>query len=61
MKYSELHRKLKKAGCYQIGTNRHPWWYSPLTKQKFQTSHHEAEEVSPGTLKNIIKSAGIKL
>ncbi|MGP1393320.1 MAG: type II toxin-antitoxin system HicA family toxin [Candidatus Cryptobacteroides sp.] len=61
MKYSELHRKLRKAGCYQISTNRHPWWFSPLTGEKFETSHHDSEEVAIGTLRKICKLAGINL
>lgn len=60
MKYSEIHRKLKKAGCYEIGTNRHPWWYSPITGKKFQTSHHESEEAASGTLRQIEKLSGVK-
>ena len=59
MKYSELHRLLKKAGCYVIGNNRHPRWYSPITKNQFQTSHHESEEVKTGTLQRIKRLAGI--
>ena len=59
MKYSELHRKLKNAGCYQIGIGRHPWWYSPMTGKKFQTSHHESEEVAAGTLRQILKMSGL--
>jgi len=59
MKYSELHRKLKEAGCYEIGTNRHPWWFSPITGLKFQTGHHLNQEVAAGTLKSILKAAGI--
>jgi len=61
MKYSELHRKLRKAGCFQIDSNRHPWWYSPITGKTFQTSHHESEEVARGTLKQIKKYSGIEL
>lgn len=36
MKYSELHRLLQKAGCYQTGEQRvgHPEWYSPKTGKK---------------------------
>ena len=46
MKYSELHKKLKEAGCYIIrqGGN-HPIWYSPLTEKEFATSRHESQEV----------------
>lgn len=61
MKYSELHRKLRKSGCYPTGKTqaKHPQWYSPITGQKFITSHHEKEEVAEGTLRKIIKAAGI--
>lgn len=62
MKYSELHRKLRKAGCYPTGNNQsgHPEWYSPTTNRYFVTSHHEAQEVKKGTLNSILRDAGIK-
>lgn len=61
MKYSELHRKLKKAGCYPTGKSmaKHPQWYSPITERTFYTSHHEKEEIPSGTLKKIIREAGL--
>ena len=61
MKYAELHKKLKEAGCYIIrqGGN-HPIWYSPLTEKEFATSRHESQEVKTGTLNNILKTAGLK-
>lgn len=61
MKYSELHKKLKEAGCYIIrqGSN-HPIWYSPQTEKEFTTSRHESQEVKTGTLNNILKTAGLK-
>lgn len=61
MKYSELHKKLRKAGCYPIreGAN-HPLWYSPITENTFPTSRHESQEVKPGTLNIILKQAGLK-
>ena len=54
MKYSELHKKLKEAGCYPLreGGN-HPIWFSPLTGNKFPTSRHESQEVKAGTLNSI--------
>lgn len=63
MKYNELHRKLKKAGCYPTGNDicGHPEWFSPITGQKFATSHHGSDEVKIGTLKNIRKSSGVNL
>lgn len=62
MKYNELHRKLRKFGCYPTGKTRggHPEWYSPITTRHFVTSLHEAQEVKPGTLKSIVNDAGIK-
>ncbi len=48
MKYNELHKLLKKVGCYQTGKQRagHPEWYSPKTKRKFTTSNHGKQEVA---------------
>lgn len=50
MKYSELHRKLRKNGCYPTGKEmaKHPQWYSPITGKTFYTSHHEKEEIPTG-------------
>lgn len=61
MKYSELHKILKEAGCYVLreGAN-HPIWYSPITQNTFPTSRHESQEVKTGTLNNILKKAGLK-
>lgn len=61
MKYSELERKLKKAGCHDTGEkmNGHPLWYSPLTEKLFKMSHHKSQEVKQGTLKSILKDSGL--
>lgn len=61
MKYSELERMLKKAGCTvcREGAN-HTMWYSPITKTKFPVGRHSKEEVPIGTLRNILKSAGLE-
>ena len=61
MKYTELERKLKMAGCYLVGNNRHPIWFSPITGKEFQTSHHGAHEVAPSTLYKIQRESGVKL
>ncbi len=37
----------------------HPEWYSPITGKYFPTSNHGSKEVAPGTLRNIIRDAGI--
>ncbi len=61
MKYSELHKKLREAGCYVIRQGGgHPIWYSPITEDSFPTSRHESQEVKVGTLNRILKKAGLK-
>lgn len=62
MKYSEIEKKLKAAGCCFVrnGTN-HPIWYSPLTNRYFPLSHHGKQEAKPGTLKSIETASGVKL
>jgi predicted RNA binding protein YcfA (HicA-like mRNA interferase family) len=61
MKYSEVERKLKNAGCYWVKNGaRHPEWYSPITNNYFRTSYHKNEETTIGTLKSISKISGIK-
>ncbi|MDR1553362.1 MAG: type II toxin-antitoxin system HicA family toxin [Prevotellaceae bacterium] len=62
MKYSELEKKLKKQGCYWVKNGkRHPIWYSPKTGLNFELSYHGNEEVKIGTLKGILKAAGVKV
>jgi predicted RNA binding protein YcfA (HicA-like mRNA interferase family) len=61
VKYSELEKKLKKAGCsfYRNG-KRHPIWFRPITGKYFELSRHGSEEVKLGTLMRIIKDSGVK-
>ena len=62
MKYSEVERKLRKAGCsFFRNGKRHPQWYSPITNKYFELSYHRKEEVAPGTLKSISRESGVKL
>lgn len=61
MKYNELEKKLKKAGCYWVRDGKkHPFWYSPITGKEFALSYHGSEEVKKGTLGDILKDAGVK-
>lgn len=61
MKYSELEKKLQKAGCYCISKDgAHPLWFSPLTGKEFTTGHHKSQEVKRGTLKSIMNASGVK-
>lgn len=61
LRYSELKRDLRKAGCYMTREGgRHEIWYSPKTEQFFPVGRHDGEEVPPGTLKSIKQAAGLK-
>ena len=62
MRYSELKKLLKKQGCYIMreGAN-HEQWYSPITGSTFSIGRHKTEEVKSGTLKSILKAAGVEL
>lgn len=61
MKYYELERAVRKAGCYDTGKQQagHPLWYSPKTGKTFQLSNHGTNEVASGTLRKIKRAAGI--
>ena len=62
MKYNELHRILKKNGCYETGKTRagHPVWYSPKTGKYFRVGRHGSQEIKGGTLNSMMKDAGLK-
>lgn len=62
MKYNELERLIKKAGCFNTGEQEsgHPVWESPKTGKRFRMSNHGKQEVATGTLKAIMKAAGLK-
>ena len=62
MKYSELERRLLRAGCVSLDEeqNGHPLWYSPMTGKTFQMSHHKSQEVARGTLVKILRTAGLQ-
>ena len=61
MKYNELIKILKSHGCYDTGKQQkgHPVWFSPITGTQFRLSNHGKQEVATGTLKSILKMAGI--
>ena len=61
MKYSELEKVLKENGCYPHHEGkRHSMWYSPITGKQFPVGRHKSEDVKQGTLKSILKSAGLE-
>lgn len=61
MRYSELIKLLKKAGCtvYRQGRN-HEQWINPKTGKIFSVGRHHGEEVPAGTLKSIKRDAGLE-
>ena len=61
MKYTELIKRLRRMGCFDTGEQQagHPLWYSPLTGKTFQLSNHVSQEVARGTLRKILKDAGL--
>lgn len=60
MKFSELKRSLRKAGCFLLREGgRHEIWYNPKTKGKTQISRHDTEEVKKKTLLAIKKELGL--
>lgn len=61
MRYSELEKELRKAGCYILKEGAsHTIWYSPITGKKFPVSRHKTEEIKTGTFKSIKKDAGLE-
>ncbi|MBP3265903.1 MAG: type II toxin-antitoxin system HicA family toxin [Clostridiales bacterium] len=60
MKTSELKRLLKKNGCYRhrSGAN-HDIWFSPITSKEFAVPRHDSHKVRTGTLRAILKDAGL--
>lgn len=61
MKYSELEKMLRNAGCRVEREGRnHTIWFSPITGEKFPVGRHKTEDVKPGTLKSILTAAGLK-
>lgn len=61
MRYSELEKLLRKAGCEVAREGRnHCIWYSPKTEKTFTVGRHKTEEVPIGTLKSIMRSAGLE-
>ncbi len=60
MKYNELYRKLRKAGCLLLRHGkRHDIWVNPANGKTIEVPRHGAEEVPPGTLKSIYQGLGL--
>jgi mRNA interferase HicA len=61
MRYSELEKLLIKKGClvYREGSG-HTIWINKETGKKFPISRHKTQEVPKGTLKSIMRDAGLE-
>ncbi len=61
MKYSELLKLLKKSNCIVVREGAgHTIWKNPVTGQMFTVGRHKTEEVPIGTLKSILRAAGLE-
>lgn len=61
MKYSELEKLLRKAGCTIVREGKnHTIWYSPITGKQFPVGRHKSQDVKSGTLKSIKDAAGLE-
>lgn len=61
MKYSELIKIVRKAGCVPTGAQMggHPLWINPNTGVVFKMSNHLSQEVATGTCIAVLKAAGV--
>jgi predicted RNA binding protein YcfA (HicA-like mRNA interferase family) len=61
MKASELLKKLKQAGWYEIRqTGSHKIMEHPEKKNKLSVPFHKSKEVPTGTANSILKDAGLR-
>jgi predicted RNA binding protein YcfA (HicA-like mRNA interferase family) len=56
-------RGLKKAGfvLYRQARGSHEIWYNPATKRRRTVPNHPGTDIPRGTLKAILKEAGLSL
>lgn len=60
MKTQELIKLLKKNRCkLRLHGKKHDMWYSPKTGKVFPVPRHKAE-IALGTLKSILRDAGLE-
>ena len=61
MKVSELQKLLKKNYCFFVEHGKeHDKWHSRITGNDFRVPRHPSKEIPTGTLKRILKDAGIQ-
>jgi predicted RNA binding protein YcfA (HicA-like mRNA interferase family) len=56
-------KKLKKAGFVfdRQAKGSHEIWYNPITKRRTTVPNHPGVDIPKGTLKSIIKEAGLTM
>ena len=60
MKYNELYKKLRNAGCVLLRHGaRHDLWVNPSNGKPTWIGRHGTEEVPTGTLKSIYQELGL--
>jgi len=61
MTFAELERKLKKAGWKKGEGTKHSYMYHPDSPGlQILIGRHKSQEVPTGTLRKILKDAGLK-
>lgn len=62
MKTNELIKLLKKTKrCHLLRHGkRHDIWFSEITQKEFTIPRHGPKEIPNGTVKNILKDAGLE-
>ena len=60
---NEVIRGLKKAGFVfdRQGKGSHEIWYNPVTKRRTTVPNHPGVEIHKGTLRAILKEAGLSV
>ncbi|MBR0275431.1 MAG: type II toxin-antitoxin system HicA family toxin [Prevotella sp.] len=60
MKYNELYKKLKDAGCTLLRHGKsHDIWMNPANGTSVAVPRHGTREVPPGTLNSIYQRLGL--
>jgi len=61
VKVSELLKILKKNGIkFDSHGGDHDIYYSPITEKRFPVPRHQSKELKKGTLKSIMRMAGLE-
>ena len=59
VKFSEIYRRLEKAGWVKKGGSKHAKYVHPDYDYFIPVGRHPSKEVPTGTLKNILDAAGL--